>query len=1393
MKHFPAKLLSLLAILCMTASVAAAPISREDVPGPLQTWISWVLKGQEGALCSFFHGQDRKECLWPGALKLALDEKGGRFEQSWRVEAPGWAVLPGGSEHWPQGVRLDGGPGLVLRRGESPAIFLKKAGAHVISGAFRWERLPEQLVVPAETGLLTLSVRGEAVEFPQRDEINHLWLQAKARPATGREEARIDVTVHRRLIDEVPLQLLTRVQLKVSGPDREAVLGRALPDGFVPMSLVSPIPARLDSDGHLRVQVRAGLWDVTLSARRTSQEDELRASVPGGTWDNDEVWVFDARPDLRQADLEGAPTLDPQQTQLPEDWKSLPAYLVKPGTALRLVQRRRGDDPPPADRLSIERELWLDFDGRGFSARDRIKGTMNRSWRLEAASGTELGRVSVDNEDQFLTSLASGAPAGLEMRRQEVNVVADSRFEGRRPPATGWRHDFESVSAKLHLPPGWRLFAAGGVDQASSTWTGAWTLLDFFLLLIVVAAFQKLFARPWGLTALVGLGLAWHEPGAPRWLWLLVLLCAALHRALAEHPSAGKTVLWARRGAWAVLALVCLPFFLTQARTGLFPVLERDMTIEPRGGAAAEPESPAEAETSLDEESRGEMKQENKASAFARFGQVQPMVAGAASSLGGGGLSGGVGLGGGAQYSAPGIRKSRIMRQILQNQLARDPNARVTTGPGIPYWQWSTSYLSWSGPVPQGHRMRLWLFSPAENLILAFVRIVLIAALALLLGGFPIEDWLKRLRDLASSAGLRRAAMLAFIASLPMAGRCQSFPPREMLDELRGRLLEKPECAPLCAESPHLQVTAAGQWLSLLLEVQAAAATAVPIPTGGRDWTPARAALDGSAAAVRRAEDGQLWAAIPAGSHQLTLEGPLPESDAVQISLPLRPRRVDASASGWTLHGLREDGRPEANLQLSRSRSAAAMPTAAARVQGAFPPFLLVQRTLHLGLSWTIDTYVARLTPTGTPVVAEIPLLPGEAVTSSDLRVVKGNAQVNIPAQANAVAWSSVLKETPTLTLAAAKTQLWAEAWRVEPGPLWHVSAAGVPAIHQEPGGAPRSYAFRPWPGESVALEISRPAATQGQTLTIDQSVLDLHPGLRATEATLTVILRSSRGGQHVLTLPSGADLLSVRIDGASRPIRLEGDKLPVPVQPGAHTVEVSWRQPGGARLFYRVPAVDLGAPSVNSHVTVSMPARRWALLVGGRGLGPVVLFWSFLIVSALVCFGLAKTGLAPLSWGAWFLLSAGLIQDNLRRTVLVAGWFLIVGLRGAHVPKKSRDFKLAQVSLAVLTFAAAVALFMAIKQGLLGQPDMQIAGNGSSASLLRWYADRAGPVLPRPWALTFPLWFYRWGMLAWSLWLAQSLLSWARWAWGCASTGGLWRRPDEVPRPPDLGKPNAA
>jgi hypothetical protein len=89
--------------------------------------------------------------------------------------------------------------------------------------------------------------------------------------------------------------------------------------------------------------------------------------------------------------------------------------------------------------------------------------------------------------------------------------------------------------------------------------------------------------------------------------------------------------------------------------------------------------------------------------------------------------------------------------------------------------------------------------------------------------------------------------------------------------------------------------------------------------------------------------------------------------------------------------------------------------------------------------------------------------------------------------------------------------------------------------------------------------------------------------------------------------------------------------------------------------------------------------------------------------------------------------------------------------------------------------------LIGAVGTGLLGDPDMQIAGNNSSSYQLNWYTDQASDILPTASMFSVPLWIYRMLMLLWALWLAFSVIQWLKWAWRCYSKGGLWRQVDLV------------
>ncbi|HEY2740088.1 MAG TPA: hypothetical protein VGK45_16890, partial [Thermoanaerobaculia bacterium] len=505
----------------------------------------------------------------------------------------------------------------------------------------------------------------------------------------------------------------------------------------------------------------------------------------------------------------------------------------------------------------------------------------------------------------------------------------------------------------------------------------------------------------------------------------------------------------------------------------------------------------------------------------------------------------------------------------------------------------------------------------------------------------------------------------------------------------------------------------------------------------------------------------------------------LPQRDVVQIPLPLKPHYVTATASGWTIDGIHEDGQADDSLQLTRSRgNRGDGPAVSGALQpGELPPFLEVDRTVRLGLTWQMETHVFRKSPLGTPVVAAVPLLAGESVTTAGIRVQKGEVLVNLGPQVQETSWTSTLEQRPEIALTAPDTLVRTEVWRLDASPLWHVEAHGIPPVHTAEGAEVRVPEWRPWPGETVKLAVSRPEGVPGQSLTIDRSILTVTPGLRSTETRLELSLRSSRGGRHPIVLPDKAELTAVLIDGTQQPIRQEGRQVALPIRPGAQQITLTWRESRGVSLFFRTPEIDLKTRSVNALVSVDT-AGRWILLLGGPRLGPAVLFWSLLLVIMLVAVALRRLPLTPLTIRDWALLGVGLSQVPLTAAAWVAGWLLLLGLRrdrGAAI-RRDRVFDLGQIFLAVWTLVALIILFWAIQQGLLGTPEMQILGNGSSASQLHWYTDRAGETLPAAWVLSVPLFVYRLAMLAWALWLALALLRWLRWVWESLNTGGGWR-----------------
>ncbi|HKY91764.1 MAG TPA: hypothetical protein VJM11_12025, partial [Nevskiaceae bacterium] len=710
--------------------------------------------------------------------------------------------------------------------------------------------------------------------------------------------------------------------------------------------------------------------------------------------------------------------------------------------------------------------------------------------------------------------------------------------------------------------------------------------------------------------------------------------------------------------------------------------------------------------------------------------------------------------------------KADDARNVSQSSIQwLDPNVLTQTGPGLPGWQWRQANLNWSGPVTVDQTFRLWLIPPWLTRTLGWASIALILLVAL--------RWIDLKRPRAQGFGSATAMLAVMLLGLagalaPEPAHAQddpgfappppSAPPPPtdaILQQLRQRLTAPPDCMPACAAFARMSVAVDGDRLLLRLVADAAVDTALPLPlppvaagSEGRTWQPQSVLLDERAAALLRDENGRLWVRVGAGRRTVAISGSLAGFSQVQIPFPAAPHRVEVSASGWLVAGVDANGQPGAALDLSREKGAtvdggAEAATDAEEARQALPPLFVLTRTVRMGLVWSVESTLERLGNSAGAHVATVDLLPGETVTGEAVRVVDGRVQASFAPSQLSIGWTGRLATTPKLALTASPSTEVFEIWRFDISPLWHAQFSGLaPVAHQEADF--RLSTFRPWPGEKVAVAVAKPEGVKGQVLTLDRASLHVQPGKRATDHVLTMTLRASQGGQHAIPLPHGLTLQRLTVDGAQQPARREGGRVVVPLHPGTQTVSLAMRGEEGLGTRLVTPPLVVGLPGVNADVVVGMPGDRWILFAGGPRLGPAVLFWGALVVLLAIAIGLAKTGITPLKGAAWSLLVIGLSQIPLWAAAIVAGWLFALALRG-RMPQtwSARRANAVQVVLALWTLAALSALFGAVAQGLLGTPDMQIVGNGSSAHELRWYQDRYDGHLPSTWVLSVSIWVY--------------------------------------------------
>ncbi|MBF0376189.1 MAG: hypothetical protein HQK72_01785 [Desulfamplus sp.] len=899
------------------------------IPDNLKPWKDWVLHNKENELecIPHFNNPEALECAFPTSITLNLNSKGGEFIQEWEIYHESYIHLPGNSSNWvydvmvkrdimvnqdvmvkrdtldnqevilkrydianqdsiaEQDTTLNSGdrsnslPALVIQSSDSygnivPSVKLSK-GRYKVAGRFVWQKQPEYIQIPSQSALVTLNMDNKEVEFPNLDDLGRLWL--KRSNVEQKEENRLKVESFRLIDDGIPSKMTLYATLDVAGVGREVKLGPLYsPNEFIPMNLTTQLPAKLESDGTIRIQLKPGRYSLTLILRHIGQISSLTFLPPDdGYWSKQEIWSVVRRSDLRVVEISGSLAIDPRMTSLPEEWKSYPAYMMLPKESIKFKEIKRGDPVPPPDQLNLHRILWLSFDGTGYTVQDTISGNKNSGWRLEIDPLMLPGKVTVDGVEQLITTMDAttsseakdsknvGAEAstkskvkvsenaGVELRRGNLNLVADSKVEGSiyNIPATGWLHPFQRVTGTLNLPAGWKLISANGIDNIQGTWIKQWSLLDIFIVLIFTIATAKLFSIPLASVAFITMVLLYHENAAPRYIWLFLLLGFVLLNLTAKNSGRLRRVVELYQFVIVMaLLLISISYAIQSLRIGIYPQLEnrwismndaiknQDLSRITGVGSGFSPQESDMAQMNMDKalqevqtqsapespipeslvdqnigneqykadesyQSNQSYQYKNKAK-----GQLMDMPRKARSPLAYL-KSEKEALEGSLEskydneiYGQGGSQRAKVMQY--------DPKSLTQTGPGLPLWQpFKSINFSWSGPVEVRQNISFILIGPTINLILSLLRVALIILLTI--GMFRKTGYLGGKFKTSSSGAAILIFTMTFALTLlnPRLTNASEIPSPEILAELQNRLLEKDKCFPNCADISQMEIS----------------------------------------------------------------------------------------------------------------------------------------------------------------------------------------------------------------------------------------------------------------------------------------------------------------------------------------------------------------------------------------------------------------------------------------------------------------------------------------------------------------------------------------------------------------------------------------------------------
>lgn len=1303
-------------------------IDDSKIPPSLLEWKDWVLDDVKDIDCPIDYRSGVTQCSWYNKIVFNVDESRLDFNMSLTLYQNASVVtLPHTHLGWIDNIEINGKSVEVLQRGDRAIVILDK-GKYNIKGSIPKASGIKYIEIPTSVALVELYKNGTKIPSVKIDNQSRLWLEQSGESSI--KKGSLSVSIYRKVIDSHPMKMQTYLDFRVSGKIRSVVLDGVVLEGFLPTEIDTRLNATITDDNKLKVELKAGEWSATISSYAPNNLTALKKPKSKFIYANDEIWTLQSNPTYRTIKIEGVTSIDSSQTTLPSMWKSLPAYLIDEKSIFTIKELYKSATQQQKNRFTLNREMWLDFDGDGYTISDNINAKISQIRRLESSNILDLASVSINGKPTLITSIDKSTQKGVELREHTLNIEASSRYMGNitMPPANGWSEKFDYIKTKINLPPSWRLFASFGSDNDTSSWIDEWTLMHIFLVLLLIIAIYKLYGIKWTLLSAIFIIALWHERDAPTEIWLALVAVISVLRLLDSGRL--RKFLMVIFGGLAVVAIYqVLIFGIYEVRTALYPQLESssyssyDRYSEPRKVVQKyEDEEGVMGLTSIAPPAPKSSLRDGLRETKYRY------------------------------MSKPKIDNS-YTQMIMQNKI--DPNAVVQTGIAKPQWHWHSYSFSWQSGVGIDEPLELWLVPPTLTKIWKVINIMgILFLLYMFLSEFirPLALKIKAPKVLSNIA-----ILLSILAINPTHTYAQ-MPSDSMLQELKSKLTTPPICLPNCSSIQSISVTIDSDILKIDMSISAGADISIPTLGNRNSWLPQKILVDGVDTSLNL-NRGELWIMLKKGEHKVELSGSLQNQQIVTLfsTMPLRNLSINSDKL-WRVKSDDKSYIEITNLSKIKEKI---------KEESKISPLIHIERRFYFGQRWYIDTKVTLQNSIEIPYTLEYKLLPNESVLNKEIEIKDGKATLHLGGNSRYYQWRSSIPITPNLELIPAKSKEIVEIWNMDVSSIWSIDYSGIESSQHKKVGSILMPSFAPWHKDSLKLSLEKAKAVKGESLTIESSKMSITQSSHYRDIELNLNIKSSKATQYSIELKGVEELKPVIIDNTTHYLKITKDRVTIPLKAKTQDIKLSWREEIASDINYQFPQVNLQKDSTNNSIKLELPYNRWILWTDGPLLGPAVLIWGVLVGLFIFALILGRIPKSPLKTRDWLLLGVGISSSSFMIILPIVAWVFLFLYRD-YLGERLRGWNLhlMKIVLVIATLVAIITIVSAISMGLLGNPEMIISGNNSYAHILNWYSDKTSGVLPQPQVITVSVWYYRALMLIWSIWIAFALIRWLKWSW---------------------------